>query len=176
MVNDLLPGISLEYAKFMEGHLQELFPADCNPKQFIADHKIHTWDSPSKDKSELWMDGCRVGTFSQRLEGDTYTFEFTKMKWKTDIVKYTCEIIRGKVNLMIGDYHVGRHPLSYTFEECIEEFCEKVGWDFNIATQEQRYPTNRVTGHISFQRPHYPSVLETVENYYFRLGRRNDEH
>ena len=79
MVNDLLSRVSLDYAKFMEKHLQELFPADCEDhQQFIKVHEIHIRNFPTENTSELWSDGKKVGTFSQSFKGATYTFEFTK--------------------------------------------------------------------------------------------------
>ena len=94
---------------------------------------------------------------------------------KYSIVRYICETIRDKNNLMISGYHVGRYPLSYTFEECIEEFCDKVGWDFIRATQEYQFPSNRVIGCISFQRPKYSSTLRTLKAHWLNHpSRRND--
>ena len=78
MLNDLLARVSLDYALFMDECLQELFPAGCDPKQFIKDHEIHIRIHDLLGLRELWMDDKRVGTFSQRFEGTTYTFEFTK--------------------------------------------------------------------------------------------------
>lgn len=81
---------------------------------------------------------------------------------KTDIRRYICEIIGGKVYLTISGYRVGRYPLSYTFQECIEEFCDKVGWNFNMSTQERF--SSWVTGHITFQRFDYSSAIKTLQD------------
>lgn len=96
---------------------------------------------------------------------------------KTDLLRYKCEIVRSKVNLMVRGYLVGRYPLSYTFEECVEEFCDRVGWDFNMATQEQQNPIDHVIGIISFRRPDYPTVVKTVQAHWLNHpSRRNDEN
>lgn len=79
MVNNLLANVSLDYAKFMDECLQELFPVDCEDKlQFIKDHEIHIRNYSADTTRELWMDDKRVGTFSQRFQDNEFIFEFTK--------------------------------------------------------------------------------------------------
>lgn len=78
-LNDLLNQVTLDNAMFMDEMLQELFPADCEDKmQFIKDHDIHIRNFPVTDTRELWMDGKKVGTFSQRFQDNEFIYEFTK--------------------------------------------------------------------------------------------------
>lgn len=79
VLNALLAKVTLDYAIFMDKHLQELFPVGCEDKlQFIKDHEIHIRNYPADNTSELWMDNKRVGTFTQHFQDNTFTFKFTK--------------------------------------------------------------------------------------------------
>lgn len=78
-LNALLAKVTLDYAIFIDKHLQELFPVGCEDhKKFIKDHEIHIRNYPADNTSELWMDNKRVGTFTQRFQDNTFTFKFTK--------------------------------------------------------------------------------------------------
>lgn len=43
---------------------------------------------------------------------------------------YCCRIKESKINLHIEHWLVGKYPISFTTQECLEEFCEFVGWQF----------------------------------------------
>ena len=77
------------------------------------------------------------------------------MRMKTDLKRYTCTILNRGIKLWVRGYADTVYPLTYTFEECVEHFCDVMDWELNLATQEQGCPTNLVTGIISFQRPRY---------------------
>lgn len=78
-LNALLAKVTLDYAIFIDKHLQELFPADCEGhKKFIKDHEIHIRNYPADNTIELWMGGTRIGTFTHRFQDNTFTFKFTK--------------------------------------------------------------------------------------------------
>lgn len=86
------------------------------------------------------------------------------MTWKTDQLRYICETIGDEVRLTIRCYFIGLYPLSYTTQECLEEFCEKVGWHFIMATQNQCVIPHRVAGLVSLRRPSGMRTLSVLQD------------
>lgn len=41
---------------------------------------------------------------------------------------YRCRALDSKIRLYIERYTVGEYPITYTLQECLEEFCESVDW------------------------------------------------
>ena len=47
---------------------------------------------------------------------------------KTASFYYSCRPKNSKTHLKISHLHVADYPISYTSQECLEEFCESVDW------------------------------------------------
>lgn len=43
---------------------------------------------------------------------------------------YNCRVQHSKMFLFIEHWHVATYPLTYMPQDCVEEFCESVGWEF----------------------------------------------
>ena len=49
---------------------------------------------------------------------------------KQSTVLYKCRVKNSRVYLHIEHWLVADYPLTFTSRECLEEFCESVGWRF----------------------------------------------
>lgn len=45
-------------------------------------------------------------------------------------LQYRCEVKESNMLLILKGWYVALYPLSFTVEECLEEFCDSVGWEF----------------------------------------------
>lgn len=51
---------------------------------------------------------------------------------RTATTEYCCNIrpLEGRLVLGLDYWHMGDFPMTYTVEECLEEFCESIGWRY----------------------------------------------
>ena len=49
---------------------------------------------------------------------------------RLEVIEYSCKVEYCKLHLSLEHWHVATYPLTYTQEECLEEFCERAGWEF----------------------------------------------
>lgn len=45
-------------------------------------------------------------------------------------LEYNCRVQKSKMCLHIEHWLVYKYPISFTPRECLEEFCDMVGWEF----------------------------------------------
>lgn len=46
----------------------------------------------------------------------------------------SCPENQGRLSLRLGGRHVKLFPMTYTVQDCIEEWCEEVGWKYLFHT------------------------------------------
>lgn len=49
---------------------------------------------------------------------------------KISRLEYRCDVRGSKIELSLEDRLVAHYPISFTPRECLEEFCELMGWEF----------------------------------------------
>lgn len=64
-----------------------------------------------------------------------------------------CESAGGQISLRLESRHIFMRPLTYTVQECLEEFCGEVGWKYILHH-----------GRLSMsEREYYPVIVELQE-------------
>lgn len=79
-----------------------------------------------------------------------------------------------QLTLYVDDWRVKHYPLTYTALECLEDWCEEVGWKFKSI--RFTFITDRVDmwgGRFYFEFEEMEDVTGTVENYW-RVGHETD--
>lgn len=49
---------------------------------------------------------------------------------RIEAIGYACKVRGSEIILDLEYWAAGKYPLSFTPQECIEEFCDSVGWEF----------------------------------------------
>ena len=49
---------------------------------------------------------------------------------RTEVLEYNCRVKESKMCLFLEHWQVGTYPLTYSPQECLEEFCEGADWEF----------------------------------------------
>lgn len=49
---------------------------------------------------------------------------------RKECLYYACNMQNSKMCLRLENYHVATYPFSYSPQDCLEHWCETVGWEF----------------------------------------------
>lgn len=76
---------------------------------------------------------------------------------KTEAIEYDCRIKESKMYLSLEYWLVGSYSISYSPQECLEEFCDMVGWEF-LGCRENTFrckiPVGSLAMDITYDRYH----------------------
>ena len=93
---------------------------------------------------------------------------------RTVTVEYCCVICpSGRVSLRLEGWHVEYYPLTFTVQECLEDWCETVGWRY-ISHRGVMSMNNRAREYYMFtiELSMYESTTSTINNHV--RGRNED--
>lgn len=84
---------------------------------------------------------------------------------RTEVMVYSCNMLKSKIELRLEYWPVAQYTLSFTPQECLEEFCDLVGWEFlecrggdhvgPVYTFHSRVPTGRLVIDTIYDWNHY---------------------
>ena len=81
---------------------------------------------------------------------------------RDEVIEYRCEVRDSKMQLALENWWVGTYPLTYTPQECLEDWCELVGWKF-VKWRGGRH----IGSHYVFdcQAPKAYLIMDTIYDY-----------
>lgn len=82
---------------------------------------------------------------------------------RIELLSCNCGLVNSQVCLSIHYWVVGKFPLSYTIQECIEVYCDLIGWKLLTLTKEG----HRVSYSLSVEVGEHEDINQTIlENHY----------